>query len=210
MKKRIIIIGASGHGKVAADIAANTYEEIYFLDDALMAECMGYPVVGKSTEYQKYIDNADFFVAIGNARTRCKILENLKLDGASIATLIHPSAVVAQRVSIGMGSIVMAGAVIHPDTVIGTGCIINTCASVDHDGVIGDFVHVSVGVHLAGTVEVGKNTFIGAGATIINNVCITEDCIIGAGAVVINNILNAGTYAGVPAKCLHSTTEEML
>ena len=202
MKKRIIIIGASGHGKVVADIAAKTYEEIYFLDDALMAECMGYPVVGKSTEYQKYINDSDFFVAIGNESIRERILENLKQDGANIATLIHPSAVVAQRVSIGMGSVIMAGAVVNPDTLIGKGCIINTCASIDHDGAIGDFVHISVGAHLAGTVDVGKNTFIGAGATIINNVNITENCIIGAGAVVINDILESGTYVGVPAKCL--------
>ena len=34
MKKKIVIIGASGHGKVIADIAEkNGYEEIVFLDD---------------------------------------------------------------------------------------------------------------------------------------------------------------------------------
>ena len=34
MNKKIVIIGASGHGKVIADIARlNGYEEILFLDD---------------------------------------------------------------------------------------------------------------------------------------------------------------------------------
>ena len=32
--KKIVIIGASGHGKVVADIATlNGYDEIFFLDD---------------------------------------------------------------------------------------------------------------------------------------------------------------------------------
>ena len=51
MHKKLIIIGASGHGKVVADIAEklHRYEEIAFLDDnAALKECMGYPVVGKS------------------------------------------------------------------------------------------------------------------------------------------------------------------
>ena len=35
MNKKLVIIGASGHGKVAADFAEkmNTYEEIKFFDD---------------------------------------------------------------------------------------------------------------------------------------------------------------------------------
>ncbi len=47
---RLIIIGASGHGKVIADIAARCgYTDIAFLDDnPNIRECMGYPVIGKS------------------------------------------------------------------------------------------------------------------------------------------------------------------
>ena len=45
--KRLAIIGASGHGKVIADIAVkNGYEEIVFLDDnPELKECAGFPVV---------------------------------------------------------------------------------------------------------------------------------------------------------------------
>ena len=47
---KLIIIGASGHGKVIADIAVNLgYENIVFLDDdAEIKECAGFPVVGKT------------------------------------------------------------------------------------------------------------------------------------------------------------------
>ena len=117
-----------------------------------------------------------------------------------MATLVHPNAVVADDVVLGVGTVVMAGAVINPGTKIGKGCIINTCSSVDHDCEVNDYVHVSVGSHLCGTVFVGSKTWIGAGTTVSNNVVICSDCMIGAGAVIINDIKERGTYVGVPAR----------
>lgn len=199
--RKLILIGASGHGKVLADIARNMgYETIEFLDDNPQASsCGAYPVIGKVADAQAYRD-CDFAVAIGNAAVRKRIQNNLAQQNLSIATLIHPKAVIGENVSIGEGTAVMAGAVINPSSVIGKGCIINTCASVDHDNNLGDFVHVSVGAHLAGTVTVGEQTWIGAGATVSNNVEICAGCMIGAGAVVVKNITQRGTYIGVPAK----------
>lgn len=198
MMRRLVIIGASGHGKVIADIAVkNGYEDIVFLDDnENIHECGGYPVVGRSTDAGKI--DADFIVGIGNSSIRKKIQESL--IEKNIVTLIHPNAVVADDVSIGAGTVVMAGTVINSGTNIGKGCIINTCSSVDHDCLIGDFVHVSVGSHICGTVCIEAETWIGAGVIVSNNINIFRDCIIGAGAVVIDDINESGTYVGVPAK----------
>ena len=193
---RLIIIGASGHGKVVADIAALIgYKDIVFLDDdENIKECAGYPVIGKSTG----APDGEVFVAVGNAETRKRLMELYKSRIQPV--LIHPSAVVAESVEVAAGSVVMAGAVINPGVKIGKGCIINTSSSVDHDCVVEEFCHVSVGAHLSGTVVVGTGTWIGAGATVINNVSICGGCIIGAGAVVIKDINEPGTYVGVPAK----------
>ena len=62
--KRLIIIGASGHGKVVADIAAlNGYEDIVFLDNnAEIEECAGYPVLGPDTAAAKL--DGDVFIAV--------------------------------------------------------------------------------------------------------------------------------------------------
>lgn len=200
-KKRLIIIGASGHGKVLADIAnCIGYEQIYFLDDnKVMRHCIDYPVIGSSKDAINYID-ADFIIGIGNAIIREKIQQELYGAGLRLATLIHPKAIVSSRAKIGKGTAIMAGAVVNPASIIGDGCIINTAATVDHDNRIDDFVHVSVGAHLAGTVSVGKRTWVGAGAIISNNVNICSDCMIGAGAVVVKDIDCPGTYIGVPAK----------
>lgn len=196
--KKLVIIGASGHGKVVADIARrNGYKEIVFLDDDdNIHECGGYPVIGKSFEAGTI--DADVIIGIGNAGVRKQMQESITDE--KLVTLIHPDAVIAEDVVMGAGTVVMAGAVINPGTHIGKGCIINTCSSVDHDCTVGDFVHVAVGSHLCGTVNVGDGTWIGAGATVSNNVFICPDCMIGAGAVVIKEIKESGTYVGVPAK----------
>ena len=193
---RLVIIGASGHGKVIADIAVKCgYKDIVFLDDnENVKECAGFPVIGKVADAINIED--DKIVAIGNAEIRQKIQNQL----STLVTLIHPNAVVSRRVEIGEGTVIMAGAVINSDVVIGKGCIINTGASVDHDCKLRDFDHVSVGAHVAGTVSIGSKTWIGAGATVSNNVSICDHCMIGAGAVVVNDVVNSGTYVGVPVR----------
>lgn len=193
---RLVIIGASGHGKVIADIALlNGYEDIVFLDDdENIKVCAGFPVVGKTLD--AYSIPGDKIVAIGNAEIRERIQDKI----TDVVTLIHPNAVISRRVEIGAGSVVMAGAIINSDSKIGRGCIINTGSSLDHDCVVNDFAHVSVGAHLAGMVTVGVRTWIGAGAVVINNLNICGDCMVGAGAVVVRDITKRGTYIGVPAK----------
>lgn len=193
---RLIIVGASGHGKVVADIAAlNGYKDIVFLDDnEKVKECGGYPVIGRCHEAPE----GEVFVAVGNAKTRKRLME--LYHNREQPVLIHPSAVVAKDVEIGKGSVIMAGTVINPGAKIGKGVIVNTSSSVDHDCVAGDYVHIAVGAHLCGTVVVGNETWIGTGATVINNMNICERCTIGAGAVVIKDIDEPGTYIGVPAK----------
>ena len=197
--KKLVIIGASGHGKVIADIAVkNGYENIVFLDDDENIKLYaGFPVVGKTKEAQCMSE--DKIVAIGNAQIREQIQKELD----NVTTLIHPSAVIGRRVTIGSGSVVMAGAVINSDAVIGEGCIINTGSSVDHDCNIGDFCHISVGAHVAGTCKIGERTWIGAGATVSNNINICSDCMIGAGAVVIKDIDKSDTYVGIPEERLN-------
>ncbi|MBQ3461187.1 MAG: acetyltransferase [Solobacterium sp.] len=196
--KKLIIIGASGHGKVVADIAVlNGYKDIVFLDNSLsVTECAGYSVLGPDTLISEL--DGDVVIAVGNAETRKRLMN--RNSERSFPPLIHPSAVVAEGAEVGAGSVVMAGAVINPGAQIGEGCIINTSSSVDHDCIVGNYVHISVGAHLSGTVIVCEGTWIGAGATVSNNINICGGCMVGAGAVVIKDIDEPGTYVGVPAR----------
>ena len=202
-KSHLLIIGAGGHGKVVAGIAQqmNCWTDIVFLDDnKLLDTVMDLPVIATTEEVKRYIHQYDIFIAIGdNHKRELKFLE-LEAAGASIPTLIHPSAIIGNQVTIEKGSVIMAGTVINCCSHIGKGCIVNTGATIDHDNVIEDFVHLSPGVHTSGTVAVGKCTWLGVGSVVGNNLSIHGDCVIGAGAVVVKDLLEAGTYVGVPAK----------
>jgi sugar O-acyltransferase (sialic acid O-acetyltransferase NeuD family) len=203
MKDKLIIIGASGHGKVVADIAIkmNKWQSITFLDDdESIKTSMGLEVIGKTADAFTYKHEADFFVAIGSNVTREKIQEKLIDEGLNVVSLIHPSLVIGSDVEIGIGTVVMAGVVINSSTRIGKGCIINTSSSLDHDNVIEDYVHISPGVRTAGSVGIGKGTWIGIGSVVSNNVNICSGCKVGAGAVVVKDITEPGTYVGVPVR----------
>lgn len=195
IQDRLIIIGASGHGKVVADIALLCgYTDIVFVDaDKNKKECLGFPVICDESCINEM--QGDKIVAIGNSIIRERIQKNIET-----VSLIHPNATIGRNVKIGQGTVIMAGAVVNSDAIIGNGCIINTSSSVDHDCVVDDYAHISVGSHICGTVHIGKRTWIGAGATVINNINICDDCMIGAGAVVTKDIQEKGVYKGLPAK----------
>lgn len=203
MKNKLLIIGASGHGKVVADIALkmNKWKSIAFLDDdKSIKTSMGLEVIGTSDDVFKHIEEYEIFVGIGNNTTRQRIHEMLETVGASIPVLIHSNAVVGEQVEVGFGTVIMAGVVINCCTRIGEGCIINTGSTVDHDNKIEDFVHISPGAHLAGSVKVGKGSWLGIGCVVSNNVNITSGCKVGAGSVVVKDISEPGVYVGVPVR----------
>lgn len=203
MKNKLLIIGASGHGKVVADIALkmNKWKTISFLDDdENIKTSMGLKVIGKSADAFLEIEEYDIFVGIGNNEIRQKIQNDLEVKGASIPVIIHPNVVIGEQVTLSPGTAIMAGAIINCCTTIGKGCVINTGATIDHDNDIGDFVHISPGSNLAGAVKVGKGTWLGIGSVVSNNITITNGCKIGAGSLVVKDISEPGVYVGVPVR----------
>jgi sugar O-acyltransferase (sialic acid O-acetyltransferase NeuD family) len=199
-----LIIGAGGHGKVAADILLCSDVPITgFLDDnaALWGtQVMGLPVLGGSHSYGDY-QPAALVPGVGNNTIRQRIAQELGPDADPLwLTVIHPHAVVARSATIGAGTLVAAGSVINPDTVVGRFAIVNTGATVDHDCTIGDFVHIAPGAHLAGGVRVGAFTLVGVGASVIPYCAIGSGVTVGAGAAVVTDIPDSVVAKGVPAR----------
>ena len=196
---KVILVGAGGHAKVIADIVLKSGDQLLgFLDDDPTKNfVLGYPVLGRVEEWEKFSKEAKFLLAIGNNHVREALAEKLKVDWY---IAIHPSAQIGMDVVIGEGSAVMANAVINPGARIGKHCIVNTAAVIEHDNRIEDYVHVSVGAKLGGTVKIGKASWIGIGATVRNNVMICSVCLIGAGSVVVKDLFEPGVYVGSPAR----------
>ena len=200
--KRLAIFGASGHGKVVADCAECLgWKEIVFFDDAWpKSETNGaWRIAGDTDTLLSELSKYDgVIVAIGNNKVRLEKHAEFVSHGASLVSVIHPSAVISKYVTIGSGSVVMPCAVINADSKLGVCCIINTGATVDHDCSIGDAVHVSPGANLAGGVSVDNGAWIGVGANIRQMIHIGKYSVVGAGAVVINDIVEECVVAGVP------------
>lgn len=201
--KRLAILGASGHGKVVADLAELCGWDVAFFDDAFpdVQRNSAWAIEGRADDLLQQADRfAGVIVAIGHNRTRLAKLEMLRDRGFSIETLVHPQACVSRHAIVEPGCVVFAGAVVNAFARVGEGCILNTLCGVDHDSVLGAAVHVSPGACLAGGVKVGEATWIGIGASVRQLIRIGADVVVGAGAAVISELPDNVTVVGVPAQ----------
>jgi sugar O-acyltransferase (sialic acid O-acetyltransferase NeuD family) len=201
---RLAILGASGHGKVVADIALLLgYTDVVFFDDSWPNKNSigSWSVAGTTqTLLDSIIDFEAVIVGIGNNRVRLEKQVVLAAAGATFVTLIHPAAVVSNFAKISKGSVICAGVVVGTETKVGAGVILNSGATVDHDCRLADGVHVAPGAHLSGDVQVGECSWIGIGACVKQGVSIGSDVMVGAGAAVINEVPSGVTVAGNPAR----------
>lgn len=200
VNRKVVVIGASGHGKVIADIILKSHDILVgFIDDGVAKDTIifdNYKVLGDTTMVNEYKDCL-FIIGVGTNEIRKKIADKLDVN---YYIAIHPNAIIASQVHIEEGTCVMAKTVINMDAHIGKHCIINTGSIVEHDCVLHDYVHVSPNATVCGGVEVGELTQIGASATIRNYKNITANTTIGMGAVVCDDINEEGVYVGIPAK----------
>ncbi len=189
--KKIYIYGASGHGRVVADIAsACGFEQIVFVDDG-ENEYIGFDAMTK---------DAPAALAIGDNKTRKKVYEQLLACGFEIITLVHPSAVISVSAIIEVGTVVMANVVVNPHAKIGRGVILNTACVIEHDNTIEDFVHISPNVALAGNVWVKELTHIGISSCAKQGITIGRESIIGAGSVIVKDIKDKKIAYGNPCR----------
>lgn len=202
---RLLIAGAGGHGRVVADLAELTgsWESIAFLDDGSPTGGLSgvWRIEGPLSELSRFRGtHSHFFAAFGDGQLRLDSLARAEAIGFTLATLLHPQAIVSRYAQIGEGSTAFGGAVVSHNARLGKGCVVNTSASVDHDCVLGDGVHVCPGARLAGNVTIGNCVWIGIGASIKQGVSVGDRATIGAGAVCVSDIRVGATVVGVPAR----------
>ncbi|MUK92236.1 acetyltransferase [Aliivibrio fischeri] len=203
---RCAILGASGHGKVVAEIAElNGYTKVDFFDDRWpeLKNQEHWNVLGSTQDLINEVSNYDLVVvAIGDNATRLNKQRILEMSGAIFKVLIHPSVTISKYSQVGNGTVIMANVVVNSFASIGNSCIINTSSIVEHDCVLSDGVHISPGANLAGSVHIGERTWVGIGSQIKQLVSIGSDVVIGAGSTVIKNVVDDQVIVGNPAKCI--------
>ncbi len=201
------MFGAGGHGQVVADAARCAgWTVLGFLDDQRPQgdDTLLGPVLGGRGWCRGHREVA-IALGIGSNAVRQQIAEELLLMGVSLATVVHPSAVVSRAAQLGPGVAVLALAVVNAGARVERGAIVNSAAVVEHDVVVGSFAHVSPNATLAGAARLGDLSQLGAGACALPGVSIGPRCIVGAGAVVTRDVPANSVCMGVPARITRQT-----
>jgi len=208
----LVMWGASGHAKVLHELTRSQgYHLLAIFDNASDSPptFLGVPVFIGSAGFEQWrrqttLEGVCGLVAIGGARGRDRldIQARFELDAVTPVTVVHRTAFVAETVTLGPGTQVLAQTAISADARLGAACIVNTAASVDHECLLGDGVHIAPGARLAGCVEVGDRTLVGAGAVVLPRVRLGHDVIVGAGAIVIDDVPDGLVVYGNPARII--------
>jgi len=146
---------------------------------------------------------SSFVLAIQEGKARKRVIDSeVKVPGSGV-TLVHPSVLKGNGVSIGTGAIVMPGSVISNDTVIGDFVVVDKMCNIGHNVTIQEFSTTAPSCVISGYVDIGRRCYIGAGTKIKERIKICDDVITGIGSVVVKDITEPGTYVGVPAVKLY-------
>ena len=208
--KSLYIIGAGGFGREVAWLverinAVNpTWTLEGFIDDnpdVIGTIVGGYPVVGGVDALGALDHEAWVICAIGAAKVRKVVIEKATaFQNVKFATLIDPSVLMSDRVTIGEGSIICAGNIITVDIKLGKHCIVNLDCTIGHDAILEDYVTVYPSVNISGITHIGEGSELGTGMQIIQGKTIGNEAIVGAGAVVVKDIPARCVAVASPAK----------
>ncbi|MDK2349144.1 acetyltransferase [Pseudomonas paraeruginosa] len=211
MRKKLIIVGAGGLGRVVYNVLANDagFGEQYalagFLDtrpDLRLPDDIAAPLLGSPLDYQVRPGEA-FIPAVGDPGLRERLLAPLLAQGAEFATYSE-QAFIGARTRIGAGTFITPGAVLSVDSEIGRCVYIDTYVVLGHDVTIGDHAMLGAMTFLAGGVRVGHGASIHPRATIAKDVSIGDGATVGIGSVVVNDVPAGVTVFGNPARIIFS------
>jgi len=207
---RLLILGAGGFGREVLAWATDVAKECkaweiggFLVERRFITEdhVDGLPILGDPFEFA--LSERDCFVcAIGDPKTRMRIVEGMKRMGARFPNLIHPSALIGPKCRIGEGCILCPGVVVTTNVILGDFVILNVHSSVGHDAVLGDFCTLSGHCDITGGAVLGKRVFMGTHATVLPKARVGDDAVVGAGSVALRAVRSGTAVMGVPAKMI--------
>lgn len=216
MKPSIYVLGAGGHSKVLIDALKKSDTPVQGVLDSdprrIGTLWCAIPILGTDAYLENLSPHEAWLVnGLGGTTAdpaRADVFKKWSNRGFRFASVIHPSAIVAEDVHLGEGVQIMAGAIVQPGCTLGDDVIVNTGARIDHDCRIGDHVHIAPGAVLSGTVTVGERSHLGTGAVVIQGLGIGKSVLVAAGSVVVRSLPNRSSARGVPARPYGPSHEE--
>lgn len=216
MCKKVLILGGEGNGGVIANAMKDAenrgfkeWEVVGYLNDGYPIGTIidTFPVVGSiKGDLKRFVTEGYYFIIaimrLDGVEERIKLIEDLAIPDAQLATFVHPTAYVAPNVVLSPGCVVMPLVCISSNTILKKSCLVMVAATIGHDDVIGEYTHIAAQACVGAFLKIGKGVHIGLNSTIRENITIGDYSTLGMGAVLTKNIGVKEIWAGLPAKFL--------
>jgi sugar O-acyltransferase (sialic acid O-acetyltransferase NeuD family) len=213
MKPNIVLFGGGNHAHYTIDIIEkeNKYTIIGIIDSiqSVGTICFGYKILGDVCNLKQIVEEYDVFggiISIGDNWTRLIVREKILIEVPifNFVNAIHPSVIVGNNCSIGVGVIAMAGCIFNPKSTIGNFTFFATGSQIEHDCTIEEYASVSAGSILGGFVKIKRLSAVTLGVTVFDRIEIGENSVIGAGSLVVKSIPDNVLAYGSPAKIIRT------
>ena len=207
IKHHLVIINAGNFGREVlawarqAVQAGAPWQIKGFLDNranALDGFSCGASILDTPEAYEPATNDL-LLCALGDPLQKKTYTEILAAKGARFATLIHPTAVIGERVVIGEGGIIAPLTQLSCDIELGMHVMFGTLSTAAHDSRIGDYSQISGGCQLNGNAQIGEGVFVGANSTILPRAKVGDWSYVGAGSVVLRHVKTRTKVFGNPA-----------
>ncbi|HAB17543.1 MAG TPA: hypothetical protein PLX89_02025 [Verrucomicrobiota bacterium] len=215
MTKRVIILGGSGIGMIAASILTRQRQVkvLGFLNDVLpvgssVGKFQQYEVLGRTDDLPRYLDQPDVvvfiaYVGLTNEKATFAKISALNIPPERFCNVIDQTAVIPEGFCrIGNGVLIAPLSQLSTDTTISDNCMLLPNSFVGHDSFLDRFAHLATNAVVGANVHVGKAVHIGSNATIREKVRIGDFSVVGAGAVVLEHVPENSIVVGNPARLL--------
>lgn len=214
--KKLYIYCAGGFGKEVMDVArrynANKkkWSSINFLDDSSLDKIKYDANIYKFENFLATgaMLSGEVVIANGEPAVREKLCNLLISNGATLATLVDTSSIVAETSVIEPGVVITPLCSISSDAILKKNSSVNTMSIVGHDVEVGENSVISSMVNIGGASKIGRNCYIGMGALIKESVVIGDNVIIGMGSVVYSDIPDDVIALGNPARPMRPNTNK--
>jgi len=210
MIKDIIILGTGSNSleilEMAQNSALSSIQVVGFLDDGIAVgeKVHDTPVLGRLEEAGRF-DGAYFVNGIGspsNYSQRDTFIEKTQLPDDRFISIVHPSASVSSRATLGHGVVLFQNVVVGTGAVLGNHVIALPQATISHDTRVGAHTCIATGTVLSGGCTIGECCYMGARSVTRDNIQIGARSLVGTGAVVVKNIKSQTVAVGNPARPL--------
>jgi acetyltransferase EpsM len=209
--KQLLILGTRTYAVKQADMISEIpgFRVAGFVENMEPERCRerleGLPIIWVE-EVAKLAENHWAVCALSTTH-RSKFTDQVAGYGVPFATVVHPTASVSSRSSLGEGTIVSANAVISAHAKLGRHVLVDSGALIGHHTDIGDYVTVGLGAKIAGCSRIGRAAYIAMGAIVLERLEIGAHSVVGAGSVVTKDVPDNVQVLGSPAKIVKRDIE---